>query len=198
MRCSVAHAANIGARLRIGHCLRSIPSDKEIDRSEQAPSSVLDPQHVMKAWKVPTVENLPFPHTVKGFLSACTDPPVPAKALCNLFTVDRQMNVAIEGITERFRQSLSRFPVSMHDDHRGLRRQSTDETGDFTAVGMSREGVGADGAVHLDGGIPQPQHTVFGGLFGESVVMPIQNPGKSGRFVAYGGRIPAPIHSLNN
>jgi len=39
---------------------------------------------------------------------------------------------------------------------------------------------------------------VFGGLFGESVIMPILNVGESDRFIAFGGRIPAPIHSLNN
>lgn len=39
---------------------------------------------------------------------------------------------------------------------------------------------------------------VFGGLFGESAIMPIRNVGKSARFVGFGGRIPAPIHSLNN
>jgi uncharacterized protein (UPF0210 family) len=38
----------------------------------------------------------------------------------------------------------------------------------------------------------------FGGLFGESVVMPVRNTGKSARFVAFGGKIPAPIHSLRN
>ena len=38
----------------------------------------------------------------------------------------------------------------------------------------------------------------FGGLFGESVVLPIRNTGKSSRFVRFGGRIPAPIHSLKN
>jgi uncharacterized protein (UPF0210 family) len=39
---------------------------------------------------------------------------------------------------------------------------------------------------------------VFGGLFGESAIMTVRNVGKSGRFVRFGGRIPAPIHSLNN
>jgi uncharacterized protein (UPF0210 family) len=38
----------------------------------------------------------------------------------------------------------------------------------------------------------------FGGLFGESVVLPVRNTGKSARFVRFGGRIPAPIHSLRN
>ncbi len=38
----------------------------------------------------------------------------------------------------------------------------------------------------------------FGGLFGESPIMEVRNVNKSGRFVAWGGRIPAPIHSFKN
>ena len=38
----------------------------------------------------------------------------------------------------------------------------------------------------------------FGGLFGASPIMPIQNVGKSSRFIKWGGRIPAPIHSFKN
>lgn len=38
----------------------------------------------------------------------------------------------------------------------------------------------------------------FGGLFGESAIAPVRNVGKSGRFVEFGGKIPAPIHSLRN
>ena len=38
----------------------------------------------------------------------------------------------------------------------------------------------------------------FGGLFGGGTVMAVPNPGKSARFIRFGGRIPAPIHSLNN
>lgn len=51
--------------------------------------------------------------------------------------------------------------------------------------------------------IPVPGKTVgemvsFGGLFGASPIMKVRNVGKSGRFVAWGGRIPAPIHSFKN
>jgi len=42
------------------------------------------------------------------------------------------------------------------------------------------------------------ERAVFGGLFGQSAILDIRNPGKSARFVRFGGRIPAPIHSLNN
>jgi hypothetical protein len=38
----------------------------------------------------------------------------------------------------------------------------------------------------------------FGGLFGAAPVMPVRNAGASGRFVRFGGRIPAPIQSLTN
>jgi uncharacterized protein len=38
----------------------------------------------------------------------------------------------------------------------------------------------------------------FGGLFGASPIMPIRNIGKSGRFISWGGRMPAPIHSFKN
>ena len=39
---------------------------------------------------------------------------------------------------------------------------------------------------------------VFGGLFGEAAIMDIPTVGTSAPFVAKGGRIPAPLHSLNN
>jgi uncharacterized protein (UPF0210 family) len=38
----------------------------------------------------------------------------------------------------------------------------------------------------------------FGGLFGASAIMPVRNVGQSARFVRFGGKIPAPIHSLRN
>jgi hypothetical protein len=38
----------------------------------------------------------------------------------------------------------------------------------------------------------------FGGLFGASPIMEIRNAGKSSRFIGWGGRIPAPIHSFKN
>jgi uncharacterized protein (UPF0210 family) len=38
----------------------------------------------------------------------------------------------------------------------------------------------------------------FGGLFGESALLEVRNVGKSARFMAFGGKIPAPINSLKN
>lgn len=39
---------------------------------------------------------------------------------------------------------------------------------------------------------------VFGGLFGEMIILPIHAPGGSAEFVRHGGRIPAPLSSLRN
>ncbi|HHD64547.1 MAG TPA: DUF711 family protein, partial [Desulfobulbaceae bacterium] len=38
----------------------------------------------------------------------------------------------------------------------------------------------------------------FGGLFGQSALLPVRNVGKSSRFMGFGGKIPAPINSLKN
>jgi len=38
----------------------------------------------------------------------------------------------------------------------------------------------------------------FGGLFGASPIMDVRNVGKSSRFIAWGGRISAPVHSFKN
>ena len=47
-------------------------------------------------------------------------------------------------------------------------------------------------------GMKAGDKAVFGGLFGEAYVMPVPNNNMSKRFVQFGGRIPAPLHSLNN
>ncbi|MBW1635451.1 MAG: PFL family protein [Deltaproteobacteria bacterium] len=38
----------------------------------------------------------------------------------------------------------------------------------------------------------------FGGLFGASPIMEVRNSGQSSRFIDWGGRMPAPIHSFRN
>ncbi len=68
---------------------------------------------------------------------------------------------------------------------------------DEMAIGMIN---GKTTAVRL---IPVPgkeagDFVAFGGLFGESAILPLRNVGRSARFVEFGGRIPAPIHSLTN
>ena len=42
------------------------------------------------------------------------------------------------------------------------------------------------------------EKAVFGGLFGEAYIMEVRNMHRSSTFVGFGGRIPAPITSINN
>ena len=42
------------------------------------------------------------------------------------------------------------------------------------------------------------EKAVFGGLFGESYILPVHRPGKSSRFMKFGGRLPAPLRRLKN
>ena len=68
---------------------------------------------------------------------------------------------------------------------------------DEMAIGMIN---GKTTAVRL---IPVPgkeagEFVSFGGLFGESTIAPVRSMGRSNRFIAFAGKIPAPIHSLKN
>ena len=68
---------------------------------------------------------------------------------------------------------------------------------DEMAIGMINQKTTA---VRL---IPVPGKEVgdyvsFGGLFGASPILPVNNIGKSSRFINWGGRIPAPLHSFKN
>lgn len=68
---------------------------------------------------------------------------------------------------------------------------------DEMAIGMINQKTTA---VRL---IPVPgkeagDYVSFGGLFGASPIISVNNTGKSSRFIAWGGRLPAPIHSFRN
>ncbi len=68
---------------------------------------------------------------------------------------------------------------------------------DEMAIGMVNNKTTAARLIPVPGK-KEGDHVSFGGLFGASPIMPVRNAGKSGRFVAWGGRIPAPIHSFKN
>jgi hypothetical protein len=42
------------------------------------------------------------------------------------------------------------------------------------------------------------EKAVFGGLFGEAHILEVRNLNRSAAFIGFGGRIPAPITSINN
>jgi uncharacterized protein len=68
---------------------------------------------------------------------------------------------------------------------------------DEMAIGMINNKTTAARLIPVPGKIAG-EVVSFGGLFGESPIMEVKNVNKSGRFVAWGGRIPAPIHSFKN
>ena len=68
---------------------------------------------------------------------------------------------------------------------------------DEMAIGMINKKTTAVRLIPVPGKGPG-ERVEFGGLFGGGTVMEVRNPGKSARFIQFGGRIPAPIHSLNN
>jgi uncharacterized protein len=68
---------------------------------------------------------------------------------------------------------------------------------DEMAIGVSNNKTTATRLIPVPG-MAAGEHVSFGGLFGESVVMPVRGVAGSDQFVRFGGRIPAPIQSLRN
>ncbi len=68
---------------------------------------------------------------------------------------------------------------------------------DEMAIGMVNDKTTACRIIPVPGK-QAGEKAVFGGLFGESWIMPIHRRGSSSRFVGFSGRIPAPIRSLKN
>lgn len=68
---------------------------------------------------------------------------------------------------------------------------------DELAIGMINNKTTAARIIPVPGK-KEGEMVSFGGLYGESVVMPVRNAGKSSRFINFAGKIPAPIHSLKN
>lgn len=68
---------------------------------------------------------------------------------------------------------------------------------DEMALGMINSKTTAARLIPIPGKVAG-EHVSFGGLFGASPIMPVNNNAKSSRFMNWGGRIPAPIHSFKN
>jgi hypothetical protein len=68
---------------------------------------------------------------------------------------------------------------------------------DEMAIGVSNNKTTATRLIPVPGK-HAGEHVSFGGLFGESVVLRVNSVHGSDQFVRFGGRIPAPIHSLRN
>lgn len=68
---------------------------------------------------------------------------------------------------------------------------------DEMAIGMVNNKTTATRIIPVPG-MQAGDYVSFGGLFGSSVVMPVRASAADDRFVKFGGRIPAPLHSLKN
>jgi hypothetical protein len=68
---------------------------------------------------------------------------------------------------------------------------------DEAAIGVINHKTTGARLIHVPGG-RVGEWVEFGGLFGSAPIMPVRNAGASERFVHFGGRIPAAIHSLRN
>lgn len=68
---------------------------------------------------------------------------------------------------------------------------------DEMALGMINQKTTAARLIPVPG-MEVGDYVSFGGLFGASPILPVNNVGKSSRFINWGGRMPAPIHSFKN
>ena len=68
---------------------------------------------------------------------------------------------------------------------------------DEMALGMINQKTTAARLIPVPG-MDVGDYVSFGGLFGASPILPVNNIGKSSRFINWGGRMPAPIHSFKN
>jgi uncharacterized protein len=123
-----------------------------------------------------------------AFIPVCED-----QALANAVRDDSLVLEKLEAMTSVCSVGLDMIAIPGSVDAATISAIIADEM----VIGMIN---GKTTAVRL---IPVPgkeagEFVAFGGLFGESAIAPVRNAGKSARFVEFGGKIPAPIHSLRN
>ncbi len=123
-----------------------------------------------------------------AFIPVCED-----QALANAVRDDSLVLEKLEAMTSVCSVGLDMIAIPGSVDAGTIAAIIADEM----AIGMIN---GKTTAVRV---IPVPgkeagEFVSFGGLFGESAIAPVRNTGKSARFVKFGGKIPAPIHSLRN
>ncbi len=99
----------------------------------------------------------------------------------------------LEAMTSVCSVGLDMIPVAGSVDEKTLAAIIADEM----AIGMINSKTTAVRIIPVPGK-EAGDFVSFGGLFGESTIMKVNNVGKSSKFIDFAGRIPAPIHSLKN
>jgi hypothetical protein len=123
-----------------------------------------------------------------AFLPVCEDRELAAAAEAGTLTLEK-----LEAMTSVCSVGLDMIAVPGSVDAETLAALIADEL----AIGMINHKTTAVRIIPVPGK-EAGEMVTFGGLFGASVIMPVRNVGQSTRFVRFGGKIPAPIHSLRN
>jgi uncharacterized protein (UPF0210 family) len=123
-----------------------------------------------------------------AFLPVCEDQELARAAADGSLTLEK-----LEAMTAVCSVGLDMIAIPGDTDAATLTGIIADEL----AIGLINNKTTAVRAIPVPGKAAG-DYVAFGGLFGESVIMPVRNTGKSSRFAAFGGKIPAPLHSLRN
>lgn len=99
----------------------------------------------------------------------------------------------LEAMTSVCSVGLDMLPVPGETSATTLAGMIADEM----AIGVVNNKTTATRIIPVPGALAG-DHVSFGGLFGASVVMAVKESSPDDRFVAFGGRVPAPLHSLRN
>ena len=123
-----------------------------------------------------------------AFVPVMEDAVLAAAAQAGHLTIEK-----LEAMTSVCSVGLDMVPVPGDTDAETLAALIADEM----AIGVFTNKTTAARLIPVPGK-QAGEKVSFGGLFGESVVMPVRGAGLSGRFIRHAGRIPAPLQSLRN
>ncbi len=123
-----------------------------------------------------------------AFIPVMEDSELADAAKNNTLTIEK-----LEAMTSVCSVGFDMIPVPGDTDPETISALIADEL----AIGMINNKTTAARIIPVPGK-KEGEVVSFGGLYGESVVMPIRNSGMSSRFINFAGKIPAPIHSLKN
>jgi hypothetical protein len=123
-----------------------------------------------------------------AFVPVMEDVALAAAAEAGYLTLEK-----LEAMTSVCSVGLDMVPLPGDTDPHTLAAIIADEM----AIGVYNNKTTATRLIPVPGKVAG-ERVSFGGLFGESVIMPVHLAGSSHAFVAHAGKIPAPLQSLRN
>lgn len=134
-----------------------------------------------------------FASSSVGGLSGAFVPVMEDAALAEAVAAGHLTLEKLEAMTSVCSVGLDMLPLPGDTDAETLSAIIADEV----AIGVFNNKTTAARLIPVPGKTAG-QRVSFGGLFGESVILPVPRGQHSGRFVQHAGRIPAPLQSLRN